>query len=53
MSTSAGEADWGVEVICGEEGKTSDSVAGCEDEVSKLKLEEKLKSDKVLSWSLR
>ena len=41
VNSSAGEADWGVEVICGEEGNTSDDAAGCEDEVSKLKLEEK------------
>ena len=54
VNSSAGEADWGVEVICGEEGKTSDHAAGCEDELSMLKLEEekKLKSKKVLSWSL-
>ena len=40
VNSSAGEADWGVEVNCGEERKTSDHAAGCEDEVSKLKLEE-------------
>ena len=48
VNSSAGEADWGVEVICGEEGKTSDHAAGCEDEVSKLKLEEKNWSKKSI-----
>ena len=53
VNSSAGEADWGVEVNCGEEGKTSDHAAGCEVELSMLKLEEKKnKSKKVLSWSL-
>ena len=46
VNSSAGEADWGVEVICGEEGKTSDHASGYKDEVSKLKLEEKTWSRK-------
>ena len=53
VNSSAGEADWGVEVICGEEGRTSDHAAGCEDEVSKLKLEEKnwiRKKYKATAW---